>query len=189
MAPPYPTKENAMTMHTSSAKPVYMHPGHTGPPELPCNPKPPLLFTANRLADAGTAPVPDTRRCTDRLPVRRLQSLFPRKPCSGIAKLQLHNRSTARCRPMTATRVILGAVRIRRCLTRGGMDRRQTLWGGRRETDWVLLSAALYRSASAHVVTSMNRAGCYQPKATIVGLVSHPLRRRAFPRRTAASRL
>ena len=33
-----------------------------------------------------------------------------------------------------------------------------------------LLNAAFcHRSASVHVVASMNRSGCYQPKATIVG--------------------
>ena len=48
----------------------------------------------------------------------------------------------------------------------------------------LLIAALRHRGASAHVVASMNRPGCYQPKATIVGWVSHPLRRRAFPRRT-----
>ena len=49
-----------------------------------------------------------------------------------------------------------------------------------------LLNAALrHRSASVHVVTSMSRPGCYQPKTTIVGWDSHPPGRRAFPRRTA----
>ena len=38
-------------------------------------------------------------------------------------------------------------------------------------------------------LSSMNRPGCHQPKATIVGWASHPLGRRAFPRRTATSRL
>ena len=36
---------------------------------------------------------------------------------------------------------------------------------------------------------SMTRPGCHQAKATIVGWGSHPLGRRAFPRRAAASRL
>ena len=49
-----------------------------------------------------------------------------------------------------------------------------------------LLNAALcHRSASDHVVTSMTRFGCYQPKTTIVGWNLHPLGKRAFPRRTA----
>ena len=53
-----------------------------------------------------------------------------------------------------------------------------------------LLNAALcHRSASAHVVTSMTRSGCYQPKTTIVGWGLHPLRKRAFPRRTEISGL
>lgn len=52
----------------------------------------------------------------------------------------------------------------------------------------LLIAALCHRSASAHVVASMNRSGCYQPKATIVGWGSHPLRRRAFPRRTENSK-
>ena len=53
-----------------------------------------------------------------------------------------------------------------------------------------LLSAALcHRGASVHVVTSMSRPGCYQPKATIVEWDSHPLGKRAFPRRTERSGL
>ena len=46
------------------------------------------------------------------------------------------------------------------------------------------ITALCHRSASAHVVTSMNRSGCYQPKATIVGWDSHSPGKRAFPRRT-----
>ena len=44
------------------------------------------------------------------------------------------------------------------------------------------------QSASTHVVTSMNRSGCYQRLATIAGWDSHPLGKRAFPRRTSTSR-
>ena len=51
-----------------------------------------------------------------------------------------------------------------------------------------LLNAALcHRSASDHVVTSMTRFGCYQPKATIVGRDLHPLGKRACSRRTEIS--
>ena len=49
-----------------------------------------------------------------------------------------------------------------------------------------LLNVALcHRSASAHVVASMNRSGCCQPKSDNFWWVSHSPRRRAFPRRTA----
>ena len=48
----------------------------------------------------------------------------------------------------------------------------------------LLFAALCHQSTSAHVVTSMNRSGCYQPKTTIIGWVSHPLGKRAFTRRT-----
>ena len=48
-----------------------------------------------------------------------------------------------------------------------------------------LLNTALcHQSASVYIVTSVDRPGCYQPKATIVGWCSHTPGKRAFPRRT-----
>ena len=45
------------------------------------------------------------------------------------------------------------------------------------------------QSASAHVVTSMNRPGRYQPERQFAGWDSHPPGKRAFPRRTEISGL
>ena len=53
-----------------------------------------------------------------------------------------------------------------------------------------LLNATLcHRSASVHVVTSMSRPGCYQPKRQLMGGLRIPPGKRAFPRHTSPPRL
>ena len=48
-------------------------------------------------------------------------------------------------------------------------------------------AALCHQSASIFIVTSENRSGCYQPKATTVGWDSHPPGKRTLSRRTEFS--